>query len=77
MQQLVITHFIVIIVIMANVECDESLCISQGSFQRQVGSIATMSGADDAVYNEYKKLCRKTQSTSSSQHPLFKKFRKL
>lgn len=37
---------------------------------RRVGNMSSISGADDAVYLEYKK-----QSTSNIKHPLFKKFR--
>uniref|UniRef100_A0A224X7U7 General transcription and DNA repair factor IIH helicase/translocase subunit XPB n=1 Tax=Panstrongylus lignarius TaxID=156445 RepID=A0A224X7U7_9HEMI len=40
-----------------------------GGVRRAQGSIGSMSGADDAVYMEYKK------SASSIKHPLFKKFR--
>uniref|UniRef100_A0A0V0G770 General transcription and DNA repair factor IIH helicase/translocase subunit XPB n=1 Tax=Triatoma dimidiata TaxID=72491 RepID=A0A0V0G770_TRIDM len=40
-----------------------------GGVRRAQGSIGSMSGADDAIYMEYKK------SSSSIKHPLFKKFR--
>lgn len=39
---------------------------SVSGFKRVVGSMSSMSGADDAVYLEYKK---------PTKHPLFKKFR--
>ncbi|ESO06330.1 hypothetical protein HELRODRAFT_155693 [Helobdella robusta] len=50
--------------------------VVKSGVQRRVGNMNSMSGADDAVYSEYKNLCKKTPSTSSSQHPLFKRFRK-
>lgn len=34
----------------------------------KAGNLASLSGADDAVYTEYKKF-------STNKHPLFKKFR--
>lgn len=39
-----------------------------GSGFRRTGNMASMSGADDAVYMEYRRL-------SNVKHPLFKKFR--
>ena len=36
---------------------------------RKVGSLAALSGADDAVYYEFKK------TSTAHKHPLFKKFR--
>ncbi|XP_015605322.1 general transcription and DNA repair factor IIH helicase subunit XPB [Cephus cinctus] len=39
---------------------------------RKLGNMASMSGADDAVYYEYKKSAA---STTANKHPLFKKFR--
>nr|CAG4651610.1 EOG090X01LU [Triops cancriformis] len=42
-----------------------------GPFSRRVGNMSSMSGADDAVYMEYKR----SASSSASKHPLFKKFR--
>ena len=41
-----------------------------GPFGRRTGTMASMSGADDAVYMEYKK-----SSSNLPKHPLFKKFR--
>ena len=41
-----------------------------GPFGRRVGTMASMSGADDAVYMEYKR-----SSSNLPKHPLFKKFR--
>ena len=38
-----------------------------GGFQRRTGSMATMSGADDAVYMEYS-----TAKSQRMQHPLFR-----
>nr|CAG4642321.1 EOG090X01LU [Evadne anonyx] len=40
-----------------------------GPFGRRIGTMASMSGADDAVYMEYKR------SSNLPKHPLFKKFR--
>lgn len=37
---------------------------------RRVGQMSSVSGADDAVYYEYKK-----SSSTAHKHPLFKKFR--
>ncbi|XP_014207574.1 DNA excision repair protein haywire [Copidosoma floridanum] len=39
---------------------------------RKAGNMASLSGADDAVYYEYKKSA---SSSTASKHPLFKKFR--
>jgi len=39
-------------------------------FGRKVGSMSSMSGADDATYMEF------NRRTSKHMHPLFKKFRK-
>lgn len=39
---------------------------------RKAGNLASMSGADDAVYYEYKKSA---SSSTANKHPLFKKFR--
>ncbi|XP_074042836.1 ATP-dependent DNA helicase hay [Leptinotarsa decemlineata] len=41
----------------------------KGSAVRRVGNMGSMSGADDAVYYEYRK------SNNLNKHPLFKKFR--
>ncbi|XP_065339367.1 general transcription and DNA repair factor IIH helicase subunit XPB isoform X2 [Cloeon dipterum] len=41
---------------------------SGSSFQRRPGTLSSLSGADDAVYMEYKR-------SSNVKHPLFKKFR--
>ena len=40
---------------------------------RKVGSMSSMSGADDAVYMEYQS---KSKSQKQHLHPLFKKFRR-
>lgn len=37
---------------------------------RKIGQMGSVSGADDAVYYEYKK-----SSSAAHKHPLFKKFR--
>ena len=39
---------------------------------RKAGNMASLSGADDAVYYEYKKSAA---SSTANKHPLFKKFR--
>lgn len=39
---------------------------------RKAGNMTSMSGADDAVYYEYKKAA---SSSTANKHPLFKKFR--
>ncbi|XP_011699195.1 PREDICTED: DNA excision repair protein haywire-like [Wasmannia auropunctata] len=39
---------------------------------RKAGTMVSMSGADDAVYFEYKKA---PSSSTANKHPLFKKFR--
>ena len=39
---------------------------SGGGFQRRAGNMGSMSGADDALYMEYRR---------NIKHPLFKKFR--
>ncbi|XP_011309067.1 DNA excision repair protein haywire [Fopius arisanus] len=39
---------------------------------RKAGNLASLSGADDAVYYEYKKSA---SSSTANKHPLFKKFR--
>ena len=41
-----------------------------GPFGRRIGTMASMSGADDSVYMEYKK-----SASNMPKHPLFKKFR--
>jgi DNA excision repair protein ERCC-3 len=50
---------------------DKSKSSGKGSAQRRVGTMGSMSGADDALYVEYKKA-----NKNKAQHPLFKKFRK-
>ncbi len=41
----------------------------KSSVKRQAGNMASMSGADDNLYSEFKRV--------KSHHPLFKKFRAL
>ncbi|KAK2182166.1 hypothetical protein NP493_364g02050 [Ridgeia piscesae] len=43
-----------------------------GQMVRRVGSMSSMSGADDALYMEY----RTSHSKNASSHPLFKRFRR-
>jgi len=45
---------------------------SSGAFGRKKASLASISGADDSVYREYKK---NASSLTQFKHPLFKKFR--
>ncbi|GFG37201.1 hypothetical protein Cfor_09331 [Coptotermes formosanus] len=59
----------------SDMDADEERIPGEGprigpTVQRRVGNISSLSGADDAVYLEYKKT-----SSSSIKHPLFKKFR--
>lgn len=42
---------------------------AKGGTTRKTGNMGSMSGADDAIYYEYKK------SNNANKHPLFKKFR--
>ncbi|CAD6233996.1 GSCOCG00007459001-RA-CDS [Cotesia congregata] len=53
-------------------DADEEKIPGEGSrpTMRRAGNISSMSGADDAVYYEFKK-----PSSSTAKHPLFKKFR--
>ena len=39
---------------------------------RKAGNLGSLSGADDAVYYEYKKS---SASSTANKHPLFRKFR--
>lgn len=41
-----------------------------GAFGRRSANLGSLSGADDAVYREYRK-----NANSANKHPLFKKFR--
>ena len=43
----------------------------KGAVKRQAGNMASMSGADDNLYTEFKK------SNLGLRHPLFKKFRQM
>lgn len=57
----------------SDIDCEDEKMPGEGgrggsSGSRKVGHMGSMSGADDAVYYEYKK-------SSGSKHPLFKKFR--
>uniref|UniRef100_A0A3B3UYH0 General transcription and DNA repair factor IIH helicase/translocase subunit XPB n=1 Tax=Poecilia latipinna TaxID=48699 RepID=A0A3B3UYH0_9TELE len=45
-------------------------------FSRRVGTMSSMSGADDTVYMEYQSRSNKASAGSKSVHPLFKRFRK-
>ena len=44
---------------------------SKSGFKRQAGNMASMSGADDNLYTEFKK------TKFGERHPLFKRFRQL
>lgn len=59
----------------SDIDCEDERIPGEGGAKggsganRRVGNMGSMSGADDAVYYEYKK------SSSQNKHPLFKKFR--
>lgn len=59
----------------SDIDCEDERIPGEGGPRsgpggnRRVGHMGSMSGADDAVYYEYKK------STNINKHPLFKKFR--
>lgn len=60
----------------SDIDCEDERIPGEGggpragaSGNRRVGHMGSISGADDAVYYEYKK------SSSQNKHPLFKKFR--
>lgn len=55
----------------AEEEVIAGLNTGKGGVKRQAGSMASMSGADDNIYTEFKK------SSLGMRHPLFKKFRQL
>nr|CAD7452877.1 unnamed protein product [Timema tahoe] len=60
----------------SDIDADEERIPGEGPrtgtmVQRRVGNMSSMSGADDAVYWEYRRA-----SNSNIKHPLFKKFRK-
>lgn len=57
----------------SDMDCEDEKIPGEGGFtrpggSRRAGGLGSMSGADDAVYYEFKKR-------SGNQHPLFKKFR--
>lgn len=46
-------------------------------FSRRMGTMSSMSGADDAVYMEYQTARgSKASNAAKNIHPLFKRFRK-
>ncbi|XP_050409354.1 general transcription and DNA repair factor IIH helicase subunit XPB [Patella vulgata] len=58
-------------------DAEEERTVGDGSqmrpnMSRKVGSMSSMSGADDAIYMEY----RKKKGSKESSHPLFKRFRR-
>lgn len=58
----------------SDIDCEEEKIpgesgLRSGGANRRVGSMGSMSGADNAVYYEYKK------HSAANKHPLFKKFR--
>ncbi|KAL3284512.1 hypothetical protein HHI36_018670 [Cryptolaemus montrouzieri] len=58
----------------SDIDCEDERMPGEGvrhapSGSKKIGQMSSMSGADDAVYYEYKK------SNSANKHPLFKKFR--
>ncbi|XP_043268353.1 general transcription and DNA repair factor IIH helicase subunit XPB [Venturia canescens] len=58
----------------SDMDAEEERIPGEGPRQiiRKTGNLASMSGADDAVYYEYKKSA---SSSTANKHPLFKKFR--
>ncbi|XP_063989827.1 general transcription and DNA repair factor IIH helicase subunit XPB [Diachasmimorpha longicaudata] len=57
----------------SDTDADEERIPGEGpKIIRKVGNLASLSGADDAVYYEYKKSA---SSSTANKHPLFKKFR--
>ncbi|XP_031783608.1 general transcription and DNA repair factor IIH helicase subunit XPB [Nasonia vitripennis] len=58
----------------SDVDADEERIPGEGPrpMVRKAGNMASLSGADDAVYYEYK---RSAASSTANKHPLFKKFR--
>ncbi|KAF5288218.1 hypothetical protein FQA39_LY03986 [Lamprigera yunnana] len=61
----------------SDIDCEDERVPGEGGPRggpggtRRVGHMGSMSGADDAVYYEYKK----SSSSTANKHPLFKKFR--
>ncbi|XP_066156866.1 general transcription and DNA repair factor IIH helicase/translocase subunit XPB isoform X1 [Euwallacea fornicatus] len=59
----------------SDIDCEDERLPGEGGSRggsgsnRRIGSMGSMSGADDAVYYEFKK------SSNTAKHPLFKKFR--
>ncbi|XP_011337770.2 general transcription and DNA repair factor IIH helicase subunit XPB isoform X2 [Ooceraea biroi] len=58
----------------SDTDADEERIPGEGArpIIRKAGTMTSMSGADDAVYYEYKKAA---SSSTANKHPLFKKFR--
>ncbi|XP_025835845.1 general transcription and DNA repair factor IIH helicase subunit XPB [Agrilus planipennis] len=62
----------------SDIDCEDEKIPGEGgprggsSATRRAGHLSSMSGADDAVYYEYKKSA---SSSTAVKHPLFKKFR--
>ncbi|XP_057336150.1 general transcription and DNA repair factor IIH helicase subunit XPB [Microplitis mediator] len=62
------------VLLASDTDADEERIPGDGfrPIMRKAGNLASMSGADDAVYYEYKKSA---SSSTANKHPLFKKFR--
>jgi len=62
----------------SDIDCEDERIPGEGGARggpggtRRIGHMGSMSGADDAVYYEYKK---NASSSTANKHPLFKKFR--
>ncbi|KAJ8982682.1 hypothetical protein NQ317_013154 [Molorchus minor] len=67
-----ITDFGFNVLAASDIDCEDERMPGEGPLKtgtnRRVGNIGSMSGADDAIYYEYKK------SSNQHKHPLFKKF---
>lgn len=61
----------------SDIDCEDERIPGEGARGgavniRRTGHMGSMSGADDAIYYEYKKS---SSSSTANKHPLFKKFR--
>lgn len=64
------------VLLASDIDCEDEKVPGEGArtgfagVSRRTGGLGSMSGADDAVYYEYKR-----NASAASKHPLFKKFR--
>lgn len=58
----------------SDIDCEDERIPGENAVRpggsRRIGQMGSVSGADDAVYYEYKK-----STSTANKHPLFKKFR--